>query len=349
MSITNVFARLAGTLFGGQPVDPTDAIDPATLDDAVDAIVEGVEPRIRVVPRYRKKLAPTVTRTIRFMRSLAPVLPAPIELSRAAWSADPYINAFFATAGGIPDTLGRSDELRAFFADPANGRFDAAYALLAMRREERNVLASALIEGEVRRDVAQTTIGFTGHTLFALAAEPSTMRGLIGETILERLAALALERIVTTRAHATELDTKKSMLATRLRMLNLRRGNLRQLAPGEPDPTTEIATVEKELKAIAEDHREVKASLATLDYSIAQIDHVFGAPEQHLGIDTIEMRVNRMGYKLDPRSAEVGSDLRLNELWIGTNLRGVIMPVRIPRTELPPPQDRFAEAARQLL
>lgn len=202
MSFTNIFSRLAGSLFGGPPIDPGDAIDPAMLDDAVDAIVDAVEPRIRVVPRYRKRLAPAATRTIRFMRSLAPALLAPIELSRAAWSADPYINAFFATVADVPAALGRSDELRVFFDAPANSQAEAAYALLAMRREERNVLAPALVDGEVRRDVAQTTAAFTGHVMFAIAAEPLVMRRLIGEAILERLAGLALERIVATRERA---------------------------------------------------------------------------------------------------------------------------------------------------
>jgi hypothetical protein len=349
MSLTSIFSRLAGSLFGGAPIDPGDTIDPAQLDDAVDAIVEAVEPRIRVVPRYRKKLAPSVTRTIRFLRSLAPALPDPIELSRAAWSADSYINAFFATAADVPAALGRSDALRAFFDDPANVRFEAAYALLGMRREERIVLASALIDGEVRRDVAQTTIGFATHNLFALAADPATMRRLVGEAILERVAGLVLERIVATRERATELDTRKSMLATRLRMLNLRRGGLRELAPGEPDPALEIAAIEKELAATVEDHLEVKASLATLDYSIDQIEQVFGDPQQYLGLDTIDVRVNRMGYKLETGSAEAGSDLRLHELWIGTNLRAVIAPVRIARAELPPPRDPFAQAGRRLI
>ena len=60
------------------------------------------------------------------------------------------------------------------------------------------------------------------------------------------------------------------------------------------------------------------------------------------------MRVNRMGYKLDERSAERGTELRLNELWIGTHLRAVIVPVVIQRAELPPERDRFGDAVRGL-
>lgn len=348
MPFADIFSRLAGALFSAQATNPADAIDPTLLDEAVDAIVEAVEPRIRLVPRYRGRLAPVAIRTIRFMRSLAPALPAPIELSPAAWSADPTINAFFATAADVAALLGRDDALQTFFGNPASVGCDTAHCLLAMRREERQVLAAAIVDGQLRSDVAQTTVGFTEHRLIAIAGDALATRRMVGQAILDRMASLALERIVATRERATDLDVRKSMLAARLRMLTLRRGSLRELAAGEKDPAIEIAEIERELKTTAQDHLEVKASLATLDYSIEQIERVLGNPEQHVGLDTIAMRVNHMGYKLDAGAAEPGTELRLNELWIGANLRGVITPVHIPRAALPPRRDRLADAARRL-
>jgi hypothetical protein len=332
MQFAEMFSRVAGALFGGGTGDAGDDIDPALLNMAVDAVVEAVEPRIRLVPRYRSRLTPSATSSIRFLRSLVPRIPAPIELSRAAWSSDPYVNAFFATAADVQTLLDRTEALHTFFDDPANIRCDAAFGVLGMRREERHVLAPALVDGELRRDVAQTTIGFTTHTLLATSGEPSTTRVLFGEAILKRVAGLALERIVAMRDRATELETRKSMMAARLRMLTLRRDGLRQLAPGEPDPSAEIAVIERELKAAAQDHLEIKASLATLDHSFEQIEAVLGDPERHLGLDTLELRVSHTGYKLAPGSTEPGSELHLNELWIGPQLRAVVVPVRVPRS-----------------
>ncbi len=48
-------------------------------------------------------------------------------------------------------------------------------------------------------------------------------------------------------------------------------------------------------------------------------------------MDTIDLRVSHTGYKLDAASRETAAELRLNELWIGPNLRAVIVPVRIAR------------------
>lgn len=348
MPFSDIFSRLATALFAEPAAAPAADIDAAILDDAVEAIVEAVEPRIRMVPRYRDRLAPAAVSTIRYMRSLAPALPEPIELSRAAWSPDPYINAFFATADDVPALLGDSRELRGFFDDPANVLCSEAFALLGMRREERNVLAPAIVQGILRQDVAQTTVGFAQHRLFAPAAELLATRRLVGMAILQRMAGLALERIVAMRDRASELEGRKGMLAARLRMLTLRHGSLEGLAPAEKDPSEEIASIERELKATVEDHLEIKTSLASLDHSIGQIEQVLGSPERHLGLDTVELRVNRMGYKLTGDSEEPASDLKLNELWIGPGLRGVIALVRIPRADLPPKRDRLADAERYL-
>ena len=332
----NVFARLGTALFGGARVDPADDVDAALLDQCVDAIVEAVDPRLRLMPRYRKRLAPSATAAIRFLRSLAPRLPTPIALSRSAWATDAYVGAFFATAADVQACLNRSTELHTFFRDPANLHCDRAYSILGMRRVERTVLASALVEGEVRRDVAQTTLGFTGHALVVLSDDPSTTRALLGEAILKRVAGLALERIVSARDRATELETRKSMMAARLRMLMLRSDGLRELSANEQDPSAEIATLERELKAAAADHLEMRTSLATLDYSFDQIDAILGELDRHLGMDAIDLRVSHTGYKLDSNSAASGSELHLNELWVGTQLRAVIAPVCIPRIALAP-------------
>jgi hypothetical protein len=330
MALSDIFARLGVALFGGPTADSADEIDAALLEQAVDAVVEAVDPRLRLMPRYHKRLAPVVIRSIRYMRSMAPRLPHPIELSRAAWAADPYINAFFATDADVQTLLDRSVELHAFFDTPANVRFDAAYGVLGMRRDERNVLASALVDGEMRRDVAQTTVSFAAHTLLGITQDALLTRGRLGEAMLKRVAGLALERIVAVRDRATELQTRKSMLAARLRMLELRAGNMQTLA-AEQDPAAEIATTKRELASLAEDHMEVKTSLATLDHSFEQIAAVLGDPERHFGLDTVDLRVSHTGYKLDAASREPAADLRLNELWIGSNLRAVILPVRIPR------------------
>ena len=263
---------------------------------AVEAIVDAVDPRLRSVSRYQSKIAPGAERTIAHMRALARDLPEPIEFSRAAWSSDPLLNAFFATATEMPALLGRSEELRAFFAAPANAAAAEAHALLGMLKAERQVFAPAIVDGALRQDVAQTTVSFDKHRLLAPAAELLDCRRQVGLLILRRMAELALERITALGERATELEQRKAMLGSRLRMLNLRRNGIEEIAAG--DASAEIAAIEKELKATVDDFHDAKASLATLDTRIEHIKAIFDAPAEHVSLARTELRVNRMGYKV---------------------------------------------------
>ena len=200
---------------------------------AVEAIVDAVDPRLRGVSRYQSKIAPGAERTIAHLRALARELPEPIEFSRAAWSSDPLLNAFFATAADLPALLGRSEELRAFFAAPANAAVTEVHALLGMLKTERNVFAPAFVNGALQQDVAQTTVSFDKHRLFAPAAELLDCRRQVGMLILRRLAVLALERITALGERATELEQRKAVLGSRLRMLSLRRNGIDAIAGGD--------------------------------------------------------------------------------------------------------------------
>jgi hypothetical protein len=347
MPFATLFSNVASRLFGASAPASAGAVEPELVQLAVEAIVDAVDPRLRTVSRYQNKLAPGAERTIAHLRSLVPELPEPIDLTRAAWSTDALLNAYFATADEVPALLGRSEELRAFFAEPANAALAQAHALLGMLKSERSVFAPAIVDGSLRRDVAQTTVSFDKHKLLAPAAELLACRRQVGVLILRRMAELALERITALGERATELEQRKAMLGSRLRMLSLRRNGLDEIAAG--DASAEIARLETALKATVDDYQDAKASLATLDTRIEHVNAVFAAPAQHVNIARTQLRVNRMGYKVAEGAGEPVEPITLTELTIGSGLTVVIAFVRCPRAELPPKEDLVARAARELI
>jgi hypothetical protein len=348
MPFATLFSNVASRLFGAAPAGATGAIEPELVQLAVEAIVDAVDPRLRGVSRYQSRIAPGAARAIAHLRSLARDLPAPLEFSRAAWSSDPQLNAFFAAAADLPALLGRSEELRAFLAAPANAAVTDVHALLAMFKTERNVFAPAFVNGALQQEVAQTTVSFDKHRLFAPAAELLDCRRQVGMLILRRLAGLALERITALGDRAVELEQRKALLGSRLRMLSLRRNGIGDISGGS-DASAEIASIERELKATVDDYHEAKASLATLETRIEHVNAIFDAPAEHVSLARTELRVNRMGYKVTEASGEQASPLTLSELSIGSGLTIVIAFVRCPRAELPPREDLIARAAKELL
>src|SRR4051812_12925959 len=127
MATGNFFSAVAAKLFGGAPEDGA-KVEPELVELAIEAVIETVDPRLRTVSGYRKKMAPGAAATIRHLRSLVPYLPAVLELSRSAWTSDSTINALFATADDVRSALGRSPALRAYFE--ANPATDEVHALL---------------------------------------------------------------------------------------------------------------------------------------------------------------------------------------------------------------------------
>jgi hypothetical protein len=344
----SLFERVAGALFGGREPSTDDAPERHLIDDTIELVVETVEPRIRLNPRYREKLEGCVRTSIAYLRSIGRERLEPILLARAAWSDDPCLNAFFATADDVPTCLGRSRELRAFFDNPSNGDVQEAYALLGMKKEERTVFGIESQGETAGQEVAQTTVSFSEHRLVAPAATLAATRLEIGRRILQRLAQVALSRIVAVDMKATELQQHKAYLGARLRVLNLARDGMEGLVK---DPATigeEIKAVERELKETVDGYVEAKASLATLDGYIKHVDEVFSHPEQHVSLTHTPLRVSRMGIKVDAAATGPVNDLALAEVSIGENLRGAIAIVRCPRSELPPKEDLVAKAERYL-
>ena len=349
MPFATLFSNVSAMLFGQSPLGAPDDPDRPIVEALIEAVVDAVDPRLRLVSGYREKLAPGVRRTIAHMRELGREVPEPVALTRGAWGANPLIGALFATADDIPLLLGRSHELTAFFDAAANSGAQDAYALLGMKMEERTVLGSALVQDAVQRDVAQKTIGFSGHRIIAVAADALSCRREVGARIMRRLAALALQRITARERRANELEERKAILAARLRLLTLRRDGLQSVAGDAADESAEIQNLERALKATVDDYIDTKTNLATLDGTISIITEILGAPQQHLRLSRVRRRVNRMGVLVEAGSPESATDLEFLELALGEGLRAIIAIVHVPRSEMPAKADRIKDAARHLL
>jgi hypothetical protein len=339
--IQDIWNSLFGSSSSGGDAD--DELVAAT----VEAIVDQVEPRVRMDGNYQRKLAKGVRQTLAHLRHLGRELPTEVmALSRKAWAQDPRVNAFFATADDVPACLGRSRELRALF-QKEGAQAQEAFALLAMKLEERQIFAPKLVGGELHHDVPQTSVSFSGHRLFAPALTLPATRLDVGRRLFLRLAQIALKRIIEADERAVDLDQHKGYLKTRLRMLNLAKDGLEGIVEDPATIDAQIRDVERELKDTVDEYIEVKSSIATLDRYSERINEVMLHPEEHIEITPRPLRVNRMGIKVEPGAEEPANDLTLHEMRLG-EMRFIIDLARCPRDELPPAEDLIAKAERYL-
>src|SRR5690349_10380116 len=219
MAGTSFIDRIVSTLFGKS--DLKGEAEQQLVAQLIETVVDTVEPRVRAHGRYQQKLEGPVRSTIAYLRAVGKTPLEPLLLSRASWNDDPRLNAFFASADDVPAFLGRSKELRAFFGVPSQRELGEAYALLAMKKEERTVLAPKQDGDRVQHEVPQVTVSFSGHRLFAPSATLEATRLEVGRRIIRRLSQLALKRIVDLDMKAADLGERKAWLAARLRLVKL--------------------------------------------------------------------------------------------------------------------------------
>ncbi|MGH8471173.1 MAG: hypothetical protein ACREVJ_01620, partial [Gammaproteobacteria bacterium] len=149
------------------------------VDAAIERAVDGTDPRLRVVPGYQKRLRPLVIHAIHHVARLVECLPAPIELSRKGYRADPRLSACFASADHLSEVVNADRGLSDFLASTEVGVAERIVALLLTVKQERKVLGVAL-EGEIlKRDVPQVTVSFANYRVVDPATTYEETRRLL--------------------------------------------------------------------------------------------------------------------------------------------------------------------------
>jgi len=196
---------------------PASGVPEDRLREAVEYLVERVNPRLRMVRRYRERLSPAVDGAIARARKLVEGLPAPREATPARWADDPCLRAFFAKPDDIPLAFNRAKEVADFFA--ANTAASEVLAILGARLEERQVFGAALHGDAVRHDVAQTTLSFTDYKAGILGADVEALKRSIVRRVFDEFIVQILARLAAADARHQGLVQERSVLAAQLRAL----------------------------------------------------------------------------------------------------------------------------------
>ena len=67
----------------------------AEIQLAIEHVVDEINPKLRAVSNYRKKLRQAVERALAHSTEIVASIPGPIEVNRSLWSSDPMLRAFF--------------------------------------------------------------------------------------------------------------------------------------------------------------------------------------------------------------------------------------------------------------
>jgi hypothetical protein len=314
-------------------------LHPATSDAetqrAIEKIIDRVDPRLRVVSGYQRKLAKAVREAIEYCDALVAAIPGPVEVDVKAFGKDPLVHAFFAAPDDIARMLGTSREVKKFIAAPEN-RGDEIYALIGMRRKEKTVLAPALQGEFVREGVPQRLLYFADHTLRELSLDANQTRQGLRHSACDSLAASFAVHLDALRGERVDVHT----------------------AWEQERAFARSAAEQAAAEAQAHEHRklEIEESLREMSSSLEPA-HVLDAlaewlsnPEPRLRLVSTSVYVDRLGVLSQPIPGNPDVQLLNFPELVGRDRRHwIVLLVRIPREEAVRAQKEYGGANRYLI
>lgn len=296
------------------------------LRGAIEQAVATVDPLLKTVSGYQRKLAPAVARALEHCAALADAIPGPIDINQRAFGADSLVHALFAAPGDIGDMLGKSRELRDFIADPAQCPADEFFALLGMRRREKSVTGMALQGGVLQNDVPQRLLYFADHTLGELGGDHDTTR---------------------LRLRAAAFDSLARGFAACVAELRQQRHDARTAWAMEQ---ASAAAGRSERGQVLEDRQRQAIASLTPESMLNAFAEWLAAPEAHLYLKPTEVTVDRMGViSGNPAAGGNFTTLSFPELVARDRRHWIVLVARISRQDAREALLRQQQANRYLI
>ncbi len=327
--------------------DP-DSLSGEMLSKAIDKAVTLTNPRLKVLRSYQDRLAPAVQSSIQYLRDIVQSLPPSIPLSVANWTFNPELRAFFVAAEDIPKTLGRSANLRILldkFPD-----LDEVHFILGMKYNEQNVNGVAMRGDVIRSDVTQKVVSFSDHQARICGNSETEIRRLLGSQGFEFLVAQALAEIGEERTERRELQDTRTLIRSRLRLLQQQGPGLGSVFGSAPEKIEEAARLELRL---LENERQLEALGSpeeALDDELESLRGVLEHPEKYIQVERKHLKLSSMNVILDDDSMDTVSEIEFSKMKLsGTrpNERAFVL-ARIARSEVPEIRMNLANAERYL-
>ena len=304
----------------------------AEIQLAIEHVVDEINPKLRAVSNYRKKLRQAVERALEHSAEIVASIPGPIEVNRSLWSSDPMLRAFFTGVDNMRQVLSDNREVHDFFASDSSGQ-PHCYALLNMERSERTVLGMESSGNIIKRDVLQTSVSFRDRQVVEPDASESHLREDLEKRAFEVLVAYVLEHITGLIADRHSLNERKLLLDMQLRLKQVKQASLSPLLEGS-HKAEGLEALQQQQQHTTQALDQASTRLTTLDDYIDRITEVLAYPEKYFRVNPVSMRLSPMNIKHDEKSPVPGNDLALSEYLLGEEIRRILLIIRFPRDEL---------------
>ncbi len=280
---------LFGQLFGNDREKDT-----PELLSAIERAVSAVEPLLKQTRGYPGSYRKPVTTALEYAHSLAASVPGPVVVNRESYVKDAFVHALFPSADAVMEAFYSSRAMQDYYREfPAT---DELYALMGMRRFEKNMAGVALVGEVVQRDVVQKVVYFTSHTIENPAPSEKQARDQAAWSFFDSLVGKVKKRM-----EARKQDKQSQLLERDLLVAKMR------AADAQARPALEEA-----LSKMMDKIQATTSSLELCNY-LEDFEAVLLNPEQHLRLVQIHMVLDSMGIRRESDANQEGAVV-FNEL-----------------------------------
>ena len=314
----------------------------AKVNAAIEQLIDGIDPNMRLILGYKKKLANVVSTVLDYIDGLVERIPGPVDFNKKAFGRDPLVNALFASANDLQKTFSRSDSLRTFFDDAMNVNLEQGYAMMCMEKEEHASFGMGF-EGElIKKDVPRIAVNFYGHNLLAAAATEKDVRESLKNCIFDALISNAFERVMSNHMREAGSDEYRKVLDRRYKANQAWGQELTDLLLSiRADARSKNSSKERKSER-TEVTNNGSGYIQTPTDRLEQVKDILSYPEKIIWLNRTVMNLTRLGFKVDDTTSEPASKIELAELEIADVWRRIVLIVKYPRSEMLDKTDFFS-------
>ena len=304
----------------------------ADLQLLVESTVDKVDPRIRLIGGYKKRLMAVVEQALDYVESMVEMIPDPVVVNRSSFGTDPRVNAFFVSADDLQSVLSRSSELQDYLLEQQGRDLTECCALLCMRKTERRVLGMDLNGDQVRRDVQQVTVSFSEHQVISPGATEDEVREGLKCCMFQALVSQVLDGVSGCKASVEHLTAQRRSLHARLRSLE----SGQRKSTGDFNPDTHPEALELQQRLSESQEQIERTQCRGPEDSLERLVKALTNPAELINLHHTSLRLSRLGVKLESEGESGGSSNAVNfaEVDLGEADRRVVVLAKFAPREL---------------
>jgi len=289
----------------------------------IEHVVDMVDPRIRVIGRYAKKLTPPLAHTWNYLENVADTIPQGITLNRTTGSStDPRIKLIIDSHKQIRQLLDTAKPLIQNPLHNKSNRPDPVYLLLCMEKKEHNFLGTELAGEIIKRDVMKTRVTFINHRFLSAGYTTETAKLGFIKCALDGLLHKTHELIITSRGEHQQLIERKNQLRQQLHSKH---------TPSLPPVVNLFSThntpdaTSPELRDIEQQLTKIRHQSESPEHHLLKIIETLHHPEHYLTVRKQSILMNNLGIKLYDEAIDNSVRIEYAEVGIEQALKHITL------------------------